>query len=269
MHKYRFRGSIEPSAEIKRPVRAEVTGESDGATAKLFLYDVIDSWGGSWGVSAKEFNAALTEVGNVSQINLHINSPGGECYEGIAILNALRRHPANVTAVVDGIAASAASFIAAGADEVVMARNSELMIHDAWGIALGPAADMYAAADRLNKISNNIASVYTGKAGGTDETWRQAMLAETWYSAAEAVSAGLADRIEGADDDADPDAIVENAFDLSMFKNSGREKAPDFKHGGLVKLREVHDEIVERERRQRQNRNRMNLAQKRAYAATR
>jgi ATP-dependent protease ClpP protease subunit len=269
-HMYRFRGSIEPSAEIKRPVRAEVTGESDGATAKLFLYDVIDSWGGSWGVSAKEFNAALTEVGNVSQINLHINSPGGECYEGIAILNALRRHPANVTAVVDGIAASAASFIAAGADEVVMARNSEMMIHDAWGIALGPAADMHAAGDRLDKISNNIASVYSAKAGGTDDTWRQAMLAETWYSAAEAVSAGLADRIEGVDDEADPDAIVENAFDLSVFKNSGRDKAPDPNLPGLVRLREAHAEIAAAtERRQRQNRNRMNLAQKRAYAATR
>lgn len=269
---YRFRGAIQPSAEIKRPVRAEVVGESDGTTAKLYLYDVIDSWGGDWGVSAKEFNAALSDVGDVSEITLHVNSPGGECYEGIAILNALRRHPATVTAVVDGIAASAASFIAAGADNVVMARNSEMMIHDAWGIAIGPAADMHSAGDRLDKISNNIASVYAGKAGGTDASWREFMLAETWYSADEAVAAGLADRIEGAEAP-DPDAI-ENAFDLSVFRNAGRANAPaptlapDAAPESLVDL-EALNELAERERRQRQNRNRLSLAQKRANAATR
>lgn len=257
-HPYRFRGAIQPSAQIKQPVRAELTGESDGTTAKLYLYDVIDSWGGDWGVSAKEFNTALAELGDVKQINLHVNSPGGECYEGIAILNALRRHPASVTAIVDGIAASAASFIAAGADEVVMARNSEMMIHDAWGIALGPAADMHAAGDRLDKISNNIASVYAAKAGGTDQSWREFMLAETWYSADEAVTAGLADRVEG--DEVDPDAI-ENAFDLSVFKNAGRTNAP----APVVDTDpEPADLDNERERRQRQNRNRMNLACKRA-----
>lgn len=258
---YRFRGSVEPTEAIKRPVRAEMTGESDGSTAKLYLYDVIDSWGGSWGVSAKEFNAALTEIGDVSQINLHVNSPGGECYEGIAILNGLRRHPANVTAIVDGIAASAASFIACGADEVVMARNSEMMIHDAWGIALGPAADMHAAGDRLDKISNNIASVYATKAGGTDQTWREYMLAETWYSADEAVAAGLADRVEG--DDVDPDEI-ENAFDLSVFRNAGRSNAPP-----PALPPDEADPDAARERRQRQNRNRLSLAHKRATAATR
>lgn len=270
---YRFRGAVQPSAQIKRPVRAELPSESDGATAKLYLYDVIDSWGGDWGVSAKEFNATLADLGDVSQINLHINSPGGECYEGIAILNALRRHPANVTAVVDGIAASAASFIAAGADEVVMARNSEMMIHDAWGIALGPAADMHAAGDRLDKISNNIASVYAGKAGGSDSTWREFMLAETWYSADEAVTAGLADRVEGDEVDADE---IENAFDLSVFRNAGRSNAPAPALSAepyCPRCTGLHDEAEHdaeaRERRQRQNRNRLILAQKRVHAVTR
>lgn len=264
-HLYRFRGSIQPSARIKQPVRAELAGESDGTTAKLYLYDVIDSWGGDWGVSAKEFNAALAEIGDVSQINLHVNSPGGECYEGIAILNALRRHPATVTAIVDGLAASAASFIAAGADQVVMARNSEMMIHDAWGIALGPAADMHAAGDRLDKISNNIASVYAAKAGGTDQSWRDFMLAETWYSAEEAVAVGLADRVEGAE--VDPDEI-ENAFDLSVFNHAGRTNAPAPVLHAEPET-EAADPDGERERRQRQNRNRMNLACKRARVTSR
>lgn len=227
-HQYRFRGSIQPTEAVKRPVRAEVVVESDGTTGKLHIDDVIDSWGGFWGVSAKEVNAALTELGDVQNITLHINSPGGEVYEGIAILNALRRHPAKVTAVVDGLAASAASFIAAGVDEMVMGRNTELMIHDAWGIALGPAADMHAMGDRLDKISDNIASTYAEKAGGDTAIWREAMLAETWYSAQEAVDVGLADRIEGDDADlADGEIVPRDAWDLSVFKHQGRASAPD------------------------------------------
>lgn len=222
-HQYRFRGSIAPTAEVKRPVRAEVTAGTDGTTGTLHIDDVIDSWGGFWGISAREFNAALAELGDVNQIQLHINSPGGEVFEGVAILNALRRHPANVTAVVDGLAASAASFIAVGADKTVMGPNSQLMIHDAWGIEIGPAADMHAMGDRLDKLSDNIASMYAGKAGGEIADWRALMVTETWYSDSEAVAAGLADEIEGAGDDTDDELI---AFDLSVFKHQGRAKAP-------------------------------------------
>jgi ATP-dependent Clp endopeptidase proteolytic subunit ClpP len=231
-HQYRFRGSIAPTKAVKRPVRAEVaTPETDdGPTVgKLHIDDVIDSWGGYWGISAKEVNAALDELGDVDEIHLHINSPGGEVYEGIAILNSLRRHPADVTAIVDGLAASAASFIAVGVDKTIMAPNTEMMIHDAWGIALGPAADMHAMGDRLDKLSNNIASMYSSKAGGDQDDWRNAMLAETWYSAQEAVDAGLADEVEGAltEDEAPDDEIVpQDAFDLSVFKHAGRAQAP-------------------------------------------
>ncbi|MEW2442795.1 head maturation protease, ClpP-related [Micromonospora marina] len=222
---YRFRGSIAPSAEVKRPVRAEVVGTVEDGMAKLHLDDVIDSWGGFWGISAKEFNQALAELGDVDQIHLHINSPGGEVWEGVAILNALRRHPATVTAIVDGLAASAASFIAVGADRTVMGRNTQMMIHDAWGIGIGPAADMRDLADRLDKISNNIADMYATKAGGDLAGWRALMVTETWYDAEEAVAAGLADEVEGTA--AVDDEIVANAFDLSVFKHQGRAKAPD------------------------------------------
>lgn len=223
--RYRFRGRVAPSALVKAPIQAAApAGEVADGVATLRLYDVIDSWGGYWGVSAKEFVEALDEIGQVEQIHLHINSPGGEVWEGIAILNALRNHPARVTAVVDGIAASAASFVAAGADEVVMGRNTELMIHDAWGIGIGPAAVMRDLASRLDKVSDNIASIYADKAGGTVANWRDFMLAETWYSAEEAVDAGLADRIEG--DTAAADTPAENAFDLSVFTYAGRRAAP-------------------------------------------
>lgn len=196
--------------------------ESDESSAEVYIYGVIgDSW---WKDSVpaatfvKDFDAL-----DADKISVRINSPGGDVYDGITILNAIRRHKAAVTVTVDGIAASAASYIAMGGDEVVMARNSELMIHDASMIAWGDAAVMRDAADQLDKTSNNIASIYAEKAGGDVEAWREAMLAETWYSADEAVEAGLADRVdrkEAAPDD------PENYFDLSVFNFAGRSKAP-------------------------------------------
>lgn len=196
----------------------------DGSVATLRIYDPIDSWGEYWGVSAKEFADALDDLPDeVDEIRLHINSPGGDVFDGIAILNALRAHDAKVVAIVDGIAASAASFIAVGVDEVVMARNSELMIHDAWGLCVGNAADMAEMAEMLDHISDNIASIYADRAGGTTADWRAAMQTETWYSADEAVAAGLADRVEqkkGAGKGAT------DRFDLSIFTYAGRNEAP-------------------------------------------
>lgn len=223
---YRFWGRRNPEGRVKPPILAAAPGGSvdEAGTATIRLYDPVDSWGGYWGVSAREFLATLDEIGDATQINLHLNSPGGEVYEAIAILNALRAHPAKCTAIVDGLAASAASFIAAGCDELVMGRNTELMIHDAWGIGIGPAQTMRDLADRLDRISDNIASIYQAKGGGDVATWRDAMLAETWYSAQEAVDAGLADSVDSgsaADDGAS------NRWDLSIFQHAGREKAPE------------------------------------------
>lgn len=228
---YRFWGRVRPingTSCLRAEIPPPSTEDEATVTATLRLYGPIDSWGGMWGVSALEVLDALDQLSDVSDIRLHINSPGGEVYEGIAILNALRNHPATVTAVVDGIAASAASFIATGADAVVMSPNSELMIHDAWGIAIGPAADMHQMGNDLDRISNNIASIYAAKAGGDVQTWRDAMLAETWYGADEAVTAGLADRVLGVDDgeaDNSPEARVR--FDTqALFKHQGRTTAP-------------------------------------------
>lgn len=218
---YRFRGQMPP--EKREPIRAEIVAKQDGSEATIRLYDVIDSWGDVWGVSAKEFAAVLDELGsNVGTINLHINSPGGEAMEGVAILNLLRSHPARIVAVVDGLAASAASFIATGADETVMARNSQLMIHDAWGLCVGNAQDMADVAEALDKLSDNIASIYADKAGGTPDDWRTAMQSETWYNADEAVEAGLADSVQ-----AKPAAEPQNRFDLTVFAHAGRDDAPE------------------------------------------
>lgn len=197
------------------------------------LYDMINSLGGEWGVSAKDVAAMLDSVpAGTTDITLRINSPGGEVPEALAILNQLRSHPAKVTAVVDGMAASAASFIAAGVDELVMSPNSELMVHNARGVAMGDDALMQQFTDLLAHMSDNIASIYAEKAGGTPADWREVMGAETWFSAQEAVDAKLADRVavvpsttatatSGA-----REAAIAAKFDLSIFNYAGRAKAP-------------------------------------------
>ena len=130
-----------------------------------------------------------------SQILLRVNSPGGSVTEGIAIANALRSHPASVTVQVDGIAASIASVIAMAGDRVRMMPNALLMVHDASGLCVGDAAEMIKMAELLDKISDNIASAYAARAGGTEAEWRQVMKEETWYRGEDAVEAGLADEV--------------------------------------------------------------------------
>lgn len=203
--------------------RWNVATDDDTRTGNLHLYGAI---GGYWGgIDAAEMVPAIRDL-DVDTLNVYVNSPGGNVYDGIAIRNALRSHKARVIVTVDGLAASAASFIACAGDEVIMAENSEFMIHEAWGLAIGNADDMLAAADDLDRISGNIAEMYAAKAGGDAAAWRALMKAETWYSAAEAVAAGLADRTDADAEDADEDeATVSNLFDLSMYAHAGRAAA--------------------------------------------
>ena len=218
---YRFRGDEYPTEASRASILEPII---EGTTAELYLYDPVDSYGGYWGVSAKEFAVALAMLPeDTTEIRLHINSPGGEVWDAMAIVNQLRRHPAKVVAVVDGIAASAASVIAATADECVMGVGAQLMVHDAWNIAIGDESDMLNMAARLSKDSNSVAAIYAGKAGGTTEDWRALMRAETWYTAAEAVEAGLADRTT---EDPAPEASANALVDLSLFRYAGRNHAP-------------------------------------------
>ena len=142
-------------------------------------------------------------------------------FDGVAIANLLRAHPARTVAVVQGLAASAASFIAVACDEVVMAANATLMIHDAWGMCVGNAEDMLTMAATLDAVSDNIADFYAAKAGGERAEWREKMRAETWLTATAAVEVGLADRVEafasstGADAAAATSAEVSDAIEAS------------------------------------------------------
>jgi ATP-dependent Clp endopeptidase proteolytic subunit ClpP len=212
---------LKMATEGKQWYRMEAKAGEDAAD--VYIYDVIDSY---WGVNASEFVRELAAL-DVENINLYVNSPGGSVFDGTAIMNALRRHKAHVTATVDGLAASAASFIVQAADEVVMGFGAEMMIHDASAVCWGNAADMEETAKVLNQLSETIASVYAERAGGTTEEWRTAMHAETWYTAEEAVAAGLADRVvTRKGNDAEEDEAPANKFDLSIFAHAGRRDAP-------------------------------------------
>lgn len=191
--------------------------EGDKRIAEVRIYDEISN-NPYWGVSAKVFAEEIAAL-DVDELQVYINSPGGSAWDGMAIMNSLRRHKATVNVVVDGLAASAASLIAMAGDHVTMNRGSELMIHDTSGLAYGNAATMLETAEILNKLSDSYADSYAARAGRDRAHWREVMRAETWYTAEEAVLAGLAD--EWADAPA-----AEAKFDLSRFKHHGREDAP-------------------------------------------
>lgn len=170
-------------------------------------------------------SAVVSELKGIEddEVTLRINSPGGDVYDGLTIMNALRSHPATVTAVVEGLAASAASFIAVGgADRVVMRPTAELMIHEAMSFIGGNAAEMSRVVDDLDRISANLSTVYAERSGGDPAEWRERMRAETWFSAEEAVAAGLADAVE--DGRAAVAAVTGRV--TNHFKYRGRSVAP-------------------------------------------
>lgn len=161
-------------------------------TAEISIYDEI----GFWGVSAASFAQDLKSCGNnLKQINLHIHSPGGDVFDGIAIYNLLKNHPANVTVYIDGLAASMASVIAMAGNEVIMPENAMMMIHKPWGIQGGDAEDMRKYADLLDKVENTLIPAYATKTGKTPEELAEMLSAETWLNGKECVEQGFADKL--------------------------------------------------------------------------
>lgn len=196
------------------PAWYSIRNQADGAPTLVSIYDEI----GFLGVSAASFMDELRQV--QGDIEMHINSPGGDVFDGIAIFNQLKQagKRGTVHVVVDGLAASAASFIAMAASpgRLEMAPHSRLMIHDGFGMAIGNAADMREMADLLDDASDNIASMYAGRTGKPVAYWRDKMRTETWYSGDQAVAEGLADSITGADGEPKP-----GDWDLSVYARAG------------------------------------------------
>lgn len=196
------------------------TNETGDRRAVVRIYDAIGGW---FGADPQMFADELDQL-DVTEIELRVNSPGGDVFDGLAIMNTLRAHPARVVAHIDGLAASAASFIVVGgADEVVMGLGSELMLHNPRAITIGPSNLHRDTADRLDKIADSLIAVYQNKAGGDLEAWRAVLAAETWYSGQEAVDAGLADRLDP--DSAAPEP-VSNRLGIRFSAYAGRQQAP-------------------------------------------
>ncbi|HAV9299839.1 TPA: Clp protease ClpP, partial [Escherichia coli] len=162
--------------------------------ADIYIYDEI----GFWGVTAKQFISDLNALGDITHINLHINSPGGDVFEGIAIFNALKTHGASITAYVDGVAASMASVIAMVGNPVIMPENTFMMIHKPFGFTGGDAEDMRTYADLLDKVEAVLLPAYAQKTGKTTDEIAAMLADETWMSGAECLAQGFADQVTPA-----------------------------------------------------------------------
>lgn len=190
--------------------------------AKISIYDEI----GFWGTTAQDFIDQLDDIDS-DEIELHLNSPGGDVFDGFAIYQALLEHKATVEVRIDSLAASIASVIAMAGDTRQISTVGQMMIHDAFGFAIGNAEDMHKTADLLDRLSDTIAEVYAVRAGHTRDYWRSLMKEESWFNAEEAKAAGLVSSIYGESDGDDGDKeTVENRWDLSIFTHAGREEAP-------------------------------------------
>jgi ATP-dependent Clp endopeptidase proteolytic subunit ClpP len=180
--------------------------------ADILIYDEISPWG----INAERFVRDLQAI-DAKTINVRINSPGGNVFDGAAMFNALKKKKAKIITHVDGIAASYASVLAMAGEEVHMAKNAFMMIHDPWTIAIGDAAEMRKQAEILDKIGEVIARNYADKTGAQMDEIRALMEEETWFTAEEAKEIGLVDII---DDEQEANDSVAAMFDLSIFNNT-------------------------------------------------
>lgn len=207
----RISGINIPENRVSRFIRAmnrsfDVQSQADRAT--MNIYEDI----GPFGVSASDIRAELDMLNGVKNIDLKINSPGGDVFDGIAIYNDLVEHPANINVKINGMAASAASVIAMAGDSIEMAENAFMMIHNAWAIALGDRQTMTEMAEMLGKIDGSLVKTYAARTGNEAEKVEEWMNAETWFTAEEAKDSGFIDRVTGEES---PKAL----FDLSVYNN--------------------------------------------------
>lgn len=209
--------------------------------ADLYLYLEIASWGGGYYAhSAKSFKGELDAMGEIKTLNVYINSPGGDVFEGVAIYNMLKRHKAYIRVHVDGLAASIASVIAMAADELIMPSNAMLMIHNAWLFTAGNSKDLREAADMLDKVDASIRQSYLIKAGDklAEEDLVSLMEAESWLTAQEAFDYGLCDVVG----ESKQIAALANVELLAKYRNVPaaivpKEEPPTPENGMSVEMR--------------------------------
>lgn len=164
-------------------------------SAEITLYGPIGEDFFGEGISAKRFTQELKGLGNVRNIDLHIDSPGGSVTDARVIYTRLVEHSAKITVKIDGYAASAASFIAMAGDDIQIAEGGFFMIHNARGISIGDAAEMEKTAALLRAVTDTIAQTYVARTAKSKKKIKDWMDAETWFNGSEAVSEGFADSL--------------------------------------------------------------------------
>lgn len=196
----------------------EMKMSADGEAGEIYIYgDIVRYQWDEEEVTANSFKEDLDNLGDVSTINVYINSPGGSVFEGVAIHNMLKRHKAKINVYIDALAASIASVIAMAGDTIFMPKNAMMMIHNPWTFAVGNAKELRKVADDLDRISIAAIESYLQKAGDKldEKTLKQLLDEETWLTADEAKEYGLCDVVQEANEMA---ASISSEF-LQQYKN--------------------------------------------------
>lgn len=200
-------------AEVEHIFKAEVNTADD--SSKITIYGEIgDYWWDS--TSSADVERALKEV-TTNTVHVHLNSGGGDAFDGIAIYNQLKNHSAKVVVHIDGLAASAASIIAMAGDEIIMNTGSMLMIHEASTFAWGTKTDVQKTLNALTGLDKSLADVYMTRFGGERSEIETLLLNETWFTSEEAVSVGLADKVNESKKEPETTAAAAEAYKASIL----------------------------------------------------
>ena len=204
----------------KNPKTCEILVQSSNDQATVYVYDVIDDL---WGINADNFAREINAL-NVSTLHVRINSPGGDVFTARAMQTTLSQHPAAVIAHVDGLAASAATFLAMAASKVHISEGAFFMIHKSWAFTVGNAEELRTQANLMDVVDSNIANDYSRRTGINYQEVLRMMDDETWLSAQQAVDKGFADEVISIV----ADRHVDNKFfDLSAYRHPPENYQPD------------------------------------------
>lgn len=181
----------------------------DGAV-EVMIFDEI----GLWGIRAEDFRREFDRsVANASHINVVVNSPGGDVFDGVAIYNTIARYRERTTVEIAGVAASIASIIALSGDRMVMDTGTFFMIHNPWALAIGTSADLRQRADTLDAVRDEMVGIYEERSGLSRDEVLEAMDAETWYNPDQAYQAGFAQEITTREDE----EVAARTFDWRTY----------------------------------------------------
>ena len=211
-------------------------------SADLYIYGDITSY--EWDesdVSAWGFKKELEELGEISELNVHINSYGGETFQGLAIYNLLKQHKAQINVYVDGIAASSASIIAMSGDKIYMPKTSLMMIHNCWKWAVGNSKELRKTADDMDKVAIAYKEAYLSKINITEDELDKLLDEETYLTADECIEMGFADEIVELKTNS---SINQNA-NMCLYKLVNKLKQQEKEKTIIIDLdKKTADEIV-------------------------